>query len=371
MPGAGHTSNLSFRVIQKIGIIHVRSGVIWGMPVQEPCPNLRGEKPPRPSFATAVNYEADAHRAPSWPFSQEGIIRYDFKEAAECDMCGSTRRKHLGLRLSRSTGLRPRSASGIGVAVKQCLDCGLIYADPMPIPLSLEDHYDVDPEAYFTDGLLQSTAVFNNDDLAGLMDVRPGMKAVDVGAGVGTWMLGLMKAGWDTWGIEPSQSFAEFGITKMGINKDRLLIQSFEETTLPSDEFDLVNFSSVLEHLRSPAAALRQACRIVRPGGIITGGVPSASALLPRLLNLYYRVCGTTYVTNISPMHPPYHLYEFTHRSFVANGKKLGYEVAKHVIWTPPIFNIPAKLQPVLRPLLDRIGRGDGLIVFLRKKVLR
>ena len=37
---------------------------------------------------------------------------------------------------------------------------------------------------------------------------------------------------------------------------------------------------------------------------------------------------GTNYVTNLNPMHVPYHLYEFDLKSFEVNAKKLGYESA-------------------------------------------
>lgn len=181
-------------------------------------------------------------------------------------------------------------------------------------------------------------------------------------------MIAFQKAGWDVWGIEPSASFVRFGVERLGISPSQLLQQSFEDTDLPDNMFDLVWFSSVLEHLVSPAAALRTACRIVKPGGIIHVGVPSSSAFMSRILNFYYRLSGTTYVTNISPMHPPFHLYEFTHKSFIANGERLGYDVARYQYWAWEQFNVPASIQPLLRRFLLATNLGDGLIVSLRKR---
>lgn len=298
---------------------------------------------------------------------QARSIRYELIDVPHCDMCGSGDRRQLGLRLGCSTGLRPHKASAAAIPVKECLACGLIYSDPLPLPLNVEDHYGLDAETYFPFAHVHEPPPFDNRRLERLMDVRPGMKVIDVGAGIGTNLIAFRKAGWDAWGIEPSASFVRFGIENLGLDAGQLLQQSFEDTDLPDDSFDLVWFGAVLEHLRSPSAALRTACRILKPGGIIMAEIPSSRAILPRLINLYYRLLGTSYVTNISPLHPPFHLYEFTHRSFVANGRRVGYELARHFYWQPELYNVPKALQSIIRAALEKTGRGDGLTVFLRK----
>lgn len=64
----------------------------------------------------------------------------------------------------------------------------------------------------------------------------------------------------------------------------------------------------------------------------------------------------------LSPMRPI-----ATHCLFIENGKRLSYELARQEYWTPKIFNIPAKLEPVVKALLGSGSRNDGLIVYLRK----
>lgn len=294
-------------------------------------------------------------------------MQYNFTRVPACEMCESTNFRYLGLRLNRSTGLRPRKAAGIGVPVKKCARCGLIYSDPRPTPLRIGDHYSLAAEDYFPPAHLAEQPPFDNSRFDGLVDLKPGMKVLDVGAGVGTKMIAFAKAGWDAWGVEPSESFVRYGVERLGLDSSKLLPQRLEEADLPDNMFDVVSFGAVLEHLVSPMAALRTACRVLKPGGIIYAEIPSSSSLLARLLNLYYRLSGTPFVTNLSPMHPPFHLYEFTHHSFLENGKIVGYELTRHNYWVPEIYNVPAFLKPTVRSVLERTDLGDGLTVFLKK----
>src|SRR5687767_8990260 len=78
-------------------------------------------------------------------------MRYDFKPVDRCNMCGSDRFAMLGMRLSASQGMNPRKAEGIAVPVKRCRECGLVFADPQPVPDTLSEHYGLPPESYWSD----------------------------------------------------------------------------------------------------------------------------------------------------------------------------------------------------------------------------
>ena len=281
-------------------------------------------------------------------------------------MCGSADRSMLGLRLNTSQGHRPRRASGLAVSVKKCRNCELVYADPMPIPDSLDVHYDVDPEAYFPDRLVPEPIMFD-PQLAEVLPLKDGMKALDIGAGVGRTMQALSKLGWDTWGIEPSRTFAKVAVERMGIPADRLIVAPMETAGIEPESFDFVTIGAVLEHLYSPPDAIERAMTWLKPSGILHVEVPSSRHLLGRMLNLYNRLWGLNYVTNLSPMHPPYHLFEFSHRSFEEHAKRAGYELAAYRYWVGDIFNVPRIAHPPLRFIMDRRGSGMQLTVWLKK----
>lgn len=289
-------------------------------------------------------------------------ITYTFRPVAACDMCGATDFRLLGMRLNRSQGMRPRTASGIAVPVKQCRECGLIFSDPQPIPERLSDHYDVPPEEYWHSAALEAPDGYFADEIATakrLLSFTPGMTALDIGAGLGNAMRSLAAAGFDTWGIEPAEPFYRRAIER--VDPARLSLTTIENADFPADSFDFITFGAVLEHLYSPSASLAKALHWLKPGGIIQAEVPNARHFVAALINLYFKLRGTTYVTHISPMHSPFHLYEFTLDSF----RK--YKVAEHKFAVCEISYFPRLLHPPLRWWMDRTDTGMQLTVYLTK----
>ena len=290
---------------------------------------------------------------------------YEFRPVTSCNMCGRADFKLLGMRLSASQGVNPRRAEGIAVPVKQCRSCGLVFADPQPVPAKLSDHYGLPPEDYWADaGHWHWTPAYFATEIAEakrLLDFRPGMKALDIGVGLGKAMRSLDHAGFDSTGIEPISLFRDKAIDKMGLDPDRVKLASAEDAEFADNSFDFITFGAVLEHLYDPAFALDRAMKWLKPGGIIQAEVPSADYLMSKLLNLYFQLRGTNYVTHISPMHSPFHLYEFTRRSFAR------FNVVHHRYEVCIISHVPRPLHPLLRWLMDKTDRGMQLTVYLRR----
>jgi len=87
--------------------------------------------------------------------------------------------------------------------------------------------------------------------------------------------------------------------------------------------------------------------------------------LVARLLNLAYRVRGLDYVTNLSPMHPPYHLYEFTLESFVQHGRRTSYSVVDHRFYVCETF-LPRVVDRLANRVMTATNTGMQLEVWLR-----
>lgn len=298
-------------------------------------------------------------------------MRYDFIPVVDCEMCGSRRHKVLGMRLNRSQGFRPRRVAGVGVSVKRCLDCDLIFADPRPIPSNLSDHYGIPPESYWTHPAQWEVpdSYFGREiaEAKQLLPFRPGMSALDIGAGLGKAMAAMKRAGFDVHGLEPSEPFRRKAIELMGIPSDHLHLAGVEEAIFPQGSFDFVTFGAVLEHIQEPARAIEKALAWLKPGGVIQAEVPSSHHLMSKVVNGFFALQGVNYVTNLSPMHSPFHLYEFGLKSFQKHASRAGYEVALHRYEVCSIYHVPRILHPLLRSYMNVTDTGMQLTVWLRR----
>lgn len=288
-------------------------------------------------------------------------------------MCGSRAEQFhvLGMRLNHSQGLSPRRVRGAGVTIVRCRCCGLVFPDPQPMPDSVLEHYDMPGADYWPDHRAEATvdhaltARFAALRARFALDRKP--VALDIGVGAGFTARAMVDAGFDIQGCEPIPQFRELALRSLGLPAERIRLAGVESVEFPTAAFDLVNFGAVLEHLYDPGAALAKAVRWLRPGGLIVHEVPSSDWLVARLLNVWFRLRGTNYVTHASPMHAPFHLYEFTPHSFAAHGARSGYaveSVAREVGVDP---HLPAALQRLLRPIMAATGTGLTLHMVLRK----
>jgi hypothetical protein len=88
---------------------------------------------------------------------------------------------------------------------------------------------------------------------------------------------------------------------------------------------------------------------------------------MARLVDLVYRVQRLDYTCHLSPLHVPFHLFEFTRTSFDAHAARVGYEVVlcrRHVGQT----YAPRWAGRILAPLMSATGTGLQLEVWLRKR---
>lgn len=286
-------------------------------------------------------------------------------------MCGDISDSHkiLGKRLNKSQGKKPKGKTGITTTVCKCNNCGLIYSNPQPIPLNIQDHYGVPPEDYWHE------SYFNFDEnyfkgeisqLKKLIDFKDGMKSLDIGAGLGKQMIALENAGFDVFGFEPSQPFYERALSKMNISSDKLKLGMLEEVDYEENSFDFVSFGAVLEHVYDPSESIKKALKWTKPNGLIHIEVPSSEWLTNKVINLFYKLRLSDYVGNISPMHEPYHLYEFGLDSFKLNAKNQDYSIAHYEYYVCDTF-LPKILDKIVIPYMKRTNQGMQLCVWLRK----
>lgn len=298
--------------------------------------------------------------------------RYYLNHIATCNMCGSKADKHkiLGKRLNSSQGKNPKNKIGITTTIVKCTNCGLIYSNPQPVPFDIQDHYGVPPESYWEENYFTVTDNYFQGEierLKTLLDFREGTKSLDIGAGLGKQMIALSKTGFDAYGFEPSIQFHKIAVSKMGINPEKLKLGMIEEIEYPENHFDFISFGAVLEHLYDPSDSILKAMKWLKPNGIIHIEVPSSDWLIGKIINLVYKLKRTDYVGNLSPMHEPFHLYEFGLKSFEEHARQHGYELAFYEYYVCQTF-MPKIADYILKPYMRWTNMGMQICVWLRKK---
>jgi 2-polyprenyl-3-methyl-5-hydroxy-6-metoxy-1,4-benzoquinol methylase len=172
--------------------------------------------------------------------------------------------------------------------VVRCRACGLASTQPPLEPEQFSVYY---PETYHAyepttatgrrrglgrlrgRGLvnrLRLDAVLRYGPYRPLFRRAPG-RLLDVGCGNGDLALAFRRHGWEVAGVEPS----EVACTHAAAAGMEIHCGTLDDAPWQAASFDAIVFNHSLEHIPEPAAALRRASDLVRPGGMIAVAVPN------------------------------------------------------------------------------------------------
>jgi ubiquinone/menaquinone biosynthesis C-methylase UbiE len=111
---------------------------------------------------------------------------------------------------------------------------------------------------------------------------------VDVGAGTGHFSRLLARLGYDVIAVEPSRAMRETGHALSAGWTVKYVDGRAEELQYPEASFEGALFFTSLEFTENPAQALKEAMRVVRPGGWVIAAVINRRSAWGRL----YRELG-------------------------------------------------------------------------------
>ncbi len=256
-------------------------------------------------------------------------------EEASCLLCGS---RHSSTFLE-APDLTP-GGSGLWFAVVQCSTCGLCFTNPRPTLDCMGQFY---PEVYRPHrirrpGLHRGRPSRHRREREALPWHGEG-RLLDFGCGGGSYMHRMHAQGWQVTGIDISATAVERVHSHLGL---RALVGSLPHQNLRPASFDVVTMWHSLEHVHEPLTVLREAQRLLVPGGRLIVAVPN-------LDSLPFRWFGQAWYG----LDLPRHLTHFTPCTLRLMLEKAGFRVGptrmvRHSDWLRSSARLARLLAPTL-----------------------
>jgi SAM-dependent methyltransferase len=234
------------------------------------------------------------------------------EEVTACPVCGAT---HREFQFSNQDRLHGRPGS---FALVRCRGCDLIYLSPRPTPEAMSYYY---PEDYmpFVERKMPRWLRALVERWGGVARRRraverlsPPGRILDVGCATGDFLAGMQKHGWDVHGVEIAPEAAAQASVRLGAP---IFSGDMLQANFPNDYFHVVTQWNVLEHLYEPIASLREAYRILKPGGWLI-------LIVPNTESLDFKLFGRSWVGWDTPRH----LFLFSPRLLIRTLRQIGFQ---------------------------------------------
>lgn len=255
------------------------------------------------------------------------------RHVTACLLCGETDlQRHI--EIGCVTGANPYGLSSLqGQAARfvVCVTCGFVFQNPTLDDSELLSLYGGEYRTFDP----PSGYLAQQEQIAGTLcdwidrlthDQLPYRRVLDIGCGAGCFLREFKRRGWDVVGIDASARWTEWGRRQFDLD---LRTGFFGEEGLPGEQFSLVLFSHVIEHMPNPIPVLHAIRRCVDQSGYVFVGAPNI--LLPPDGNLGNNFMAGPHVCLYSPR---------TIRRMLA---KVGFEVCRQDNWYPRGLRVLAK----------------------------
>lgn len=210
--------------------------------------------------------------------------------------------------------------------LQRCTGCGLVATRPRPTPDALSFYYEDTYSGEGEDGMRKFQTESGLGRLISRYRLRvlhkaqtlgPDDRLLDVGCSYGGFLrVAREDTGCATAGIDMDAGSIEQAVDRetTEYRTGRLIDADFE-----AERFTAITFFESLEHHSEPLAALREAHRLLAPGGVIVVEVPNFAGL-------WRRVFRTAWL----PLLIPQHLFHFTPTTLRKALLEAGFERVEH-----------------------------------------
>lgn len=236
----------------------------------------------------------------------------------------------------------------------RCSTCGLVSTEPQLSPRELEPYY---AEEYWG-GIEPADVNWIRRDQrhrTGFLGRFRGEGCVlDVGCGLGFFLRALDSKRWDRYGIEPMP--VPYREAARALGAERIFNAELIAARLPAGKFDVITFWDSLEHLPAPCAILREAARLLRPGGLLLIGLPNFGGYQARHFG-----------EDWFGLSLPHHFFHYTRESLTRLLEHCGFRVRVMEDRSGP-ENYHALKHSLLNRLTRRHGKRGGRALYYAVK---
>lgn len=163
--------------------------------------------------------------------------------------------------------------------ILECEHCHLLYTSPRPTPDKIGVYYKSDE--YYSHQQNQKGLIPRIYEFVKSFNIKhkvnlaikglPQGRLLDIGCGVGDFLLHVQNKGWQVVGIEPSADAKAIAQQRLGFCP----IAPAESKNLENEFFDVITLWHVLEHIDDLKTQISELFRLLKPGGRLIIALPN------------------------------------------------------------------------------------------------
>ena len=234
-------------------------------------------------------------------------------------------------------------------------------------------YYTADQKDFSAEKILHANTAFTAqaNEWKALLPSSKTRALLDIGCGTGLFVKAATQQGWHAEGCDIDATLIKLGANALRV---KLTHNDFLNCDYPREAFDVVLFRYVLEHLPNPLEVLKEAARVLKPGGLVQIVVPNEAGLF-NTINL---LAGRKKKNRWGTLTPPHHLHAYTPKTLDRLLGRAG--LATQLTKTVSPFRFPyalyqgkraapATFTTSLFSFAETMGCGSALVAYGQKKV--